>query len=604
MSGDAGERPMNIMWIISDDLRDMTTEPQLAGVFPNLEALAASGTHFTSAMVTQPHCGPSRQSFLTGRYPHRVDTLQKGRTAAGYYIHVKGPSNELKTVPGKSFVDWARAHGYRAYGVSKVSHTWEVSRRIFNRYKRGSYNPSVRTGTEVIAPSFTKWSKLGDGRAAKAAVRYLEDHVANHGEDTPFLLVLGLRRPHVNWEFHDHVSSEIPPDNEWVNDMSELDRIPQSPFAYSRLDKPLLKMEKVFKWDKKKNKALMCQEDVPLPGESPSEAYKETVKKLRVGYLRAVKSVDRNVAHMMSTLSRLQLENSTVVVFHSDHGYDLLNSGRSLKMKLSEMSVRVPLIIKVPGRPPSVHSDVYSIVNLGRDVLAAATRQDPAQVFQSHFSGLLPEPVALTFQPNCEESADNPVNTMCTPRQWPDYSSIGVSLRTNAYRYTRFYRYDAERTGGSGGLLWHEPVIAEELYDVEADPFCREQLLWDADLGPSGGQRPDDFMADVRDKLRFYMFVEASVCANYLEPTCAGLVDAGQCQWSPSDAKCLDFSHQFGSVAAAAALVEAEAEAEHGARRLQRELAESHMASLSLVVGLLLMATLLLRSRKTLHRNS
>ena len=39
---------------------------------PNLDALAARGTRFTTAYTNCPICVPARASFQTGNYTHRV----------------------------------------------------------------------------------------------------------------------------------------------------------------------------------------------------------------------------------------------------------------------------------------------------------------------------------------------------------------------------------------------------------------------------------------------------------------------------------------------------------------------------------------------------
>ena len=65
------ERP-NIVFMVCDDLNDYI------GVFgghpqaqtPNMNALAESGLIFLNAQSNIPVCSPSRNSFLTGVYPH------------------------------------------------------------------------------------------------------------------------------------------------------------------------------------------------------------------------------------------------------------------------------------------------------------------------------------------------------------------------------------------------------------------------------------------------------------------------------------------------------------------------------------------------------
>src|SRR5581483_5518151 len=70
-----GKRP-NIIFIMSDDHASAALSAYgswLAKVAPtpNLDRLAKSGVRFTSAMVTNSICTPSRAAILTGQYSHK-----------------------------------------------------------------------------------------------------------------------------------------------------------------------------------------------------------------------------------------------------------------------------------------------------------------------------------------------------------------------------------------------------------------------------------------------------------------------------------------------------------------------------------------------------
>ncbi len=84
----------SILVISADDLGNHlgsygdTTVPT-----PNLDKLAAGGTRFTRAYVTQPSCSSSRASFLTGLYPHQNGQLglaHEGFTMTGEWPVIPG----------------------------------------------------------------------------------------------------------------------------------------------------------------------------------------------------------------------------------------------------------------------------------------------------------------------------------------------------------------------------------------------------------------------------------------------------------------------------------------------------------------------------------
>ena len=84
----------NILVIMCDDLgyadvgfngaKDIRT--------PHLDNLASNGLVFTSAYATHPFCGPSRASFMTGRYAHGIGAqfnLPRGHEANGQGINLE-----------------------------------------------------------------------------------------------------------------------------------------------------------------------------------------------------------------------------------------------------------------------------------------------------------------------------------------------------------------------------------------------------------------------------------------------------------------------------------------------------------------------------------
>src|SRR4029434_3260584 len=78
LRADAPAKKLNILLLIGDD-----HAAYALGAYgnrqvrtPNLDKLAAQGIRFDRAYCTCPMCTPSRQSFLTGRYPRSLGVTQ------------------------------------------------------------------------------------------------------------------------------------------------------------------------------------------------------------------------------------------------------------------------------------------------------------------------------------------------------------------------------------------------------------------------------------------------------------------------------------------------------------------------------------------------
>jgi choline-sulfatase len=71
---------------------------------------------------------------------------------------------------------------------------------------------------------------------------------------------------------------------------------------------------------------------------------------IAAAYYTSVAFLDRNVGRVLDALRRLRLEEDTFVVYMADHGYSLGQHGRFEKHCGYEPALRVPLIMRYPGR--------------------------------------------------------------------------------------------------------------------------------------------------------------------------------------------------------------------------------------------------------------
>ena len=73
------------------------------------------------------------------------------------------------------------------------------------------------------------------------------------------------------------------------------------------------------------------------------------LRNLRRAYFACISYIDAQVGDILKELERQGLADSTIVSFTADHGYHLGENHHWGKTTTSEMSNRVPLIIRIPG---------------------------------------------------------------------------------------------------------------------------------------------------------------------------------------------------------------------------------------------------------------
>ncbi len=339
----------NVLFIISDDLTTtaLSSYENTACSTPNIDRLASEGMRYTRAYCQFPVCGPSRTSMMFGYYPTATETYGyvSGRDAVGpeksswsqlfkdngYYTarvskiyHMGVPGDIEKGSDGaddeESWTERFNSQGpeWKAEGNAEL-----VQNNPFGTLPKQGGN--VMTIVKAEGDDFVH----SDGKTALKASDLIRQH-----KDKPFFLAVGFVRPHVPFvapkkyfESYPYQQMVLPPkvENDW-------DDIPERGINYVT-----------------SVKARMTEEQE---------------KKALAGYYAAVSYMDEQVGRVLKTLEEEGLENNTIVIFTSDHGFHLGEHRFWMKVSLHEESARVPLIIKVPGKKPGVCHSFAELLDL------------------------------------------------------------------------------------------------------------------------------------------------------------------------------------------------------------------------------------------------
>ena len=374
---DQSEKRFNVLLIVSDDLTytALSCYGNTVCRTPNIDAIAARGTRFTRAYCQGTYCGPSRASFLTGYYPHAIGVLgyksprpQIGDRAtwpqhfknAGYYsarvskiYHMGVPGGIEKGDDGAddpaSWTERFNSQGpeWKAPGDGETLEGNPDGKK-----------PVVGGNTFVVVEADGNDLVHSDGKTAKKAVELIHEH-----KNEPFFLGVGFVRPHVPFV---------------------------SPRPYYESFKPyskhVLPPKVAGDWD-----------DIPKPGINykTSKNMKMDVrrqKKAVGGYLASVAYMDAQVGKIMTALREANLEDKTIVIFTSDHGYHLGEHDFWAKVSLRDESAGVPLIISVPGKQPAVCHSFVELLDLFPTISSLCGLSVPDRIQGKNISPMLDDP--------------------------------------------------------------------------------------------------------------------------------------------------------------------------------------------------------------------
>ncbi|HEY3860761.1 MAG TPA: sulfatase [Verrucomicrobiae bacterium] len=436
----------NVLFVAIDDLTcalGCYGHPEVKS--PNLDSFARQSVRFERAYCQFPLCNPSRSSLLSGLRPDTTKIFGNG-------IPIRKRFPDVVTLP-----QLFKNNGYFSGRVGKIFH-YGVPDQIgtsglddvpsWDQF----VNPRGRDkDDEKDVINFTSWNKnLGasltwmeakgtdaeqtDGKVAAATIKLLE---AN--KDRPFFIACGFYRPHV-------------PDiaTKRYFDMYPLKNVtlPVEPAGHEAGIPPI---------------ALTVK---PANYGLPSE-------KLRIfkrAYHAATSFADAQFGLVMKALKRLHLEDNTIVVVWSDHGWCLGEHGQWQKMLLFEESAHVVLMVKIPGAGANGETcpRTVELVDLYPTLADLCGLTPPSNLEGRSLRPLLENPKAQW---------PYPAFTQVTRAK----GVLGRSIRTERWRYT-------EWAGGAQG---------KELYDHDADPHEYHNLAAD----PNDARIMDELSAQLpKDK--------------------------------------------------------------------------------------------------------
>lgn len=314
----AADQP-NILFIFTDDQAPwaLGVDEYEHAITPNMDRIAKEGVRFTNAFTVTPVCSPSRAELLTSRFGTELNITE--------WIH---PKTEPTLGLDPSTPTWSKLFADAGYqtgligkwhlGTEDKYHPSVFGYNYFMGFREGGNRP--KDAMLEVNGKVQKVPGLLPDVLTDDAIRFVK-----RNQDKPFLLSLHFRAPHAPW---------LPvADEDW------------SPFE---------KMELTF----------------PNPN-YPKLDLKKLDRKTRE-YLASVASVDRNVGRLLQTLDDLNIAENTIVIYSSDHGYNMGHNGiwhkgnghwiltdppparenipRGQRPNMYDNSLKVPLLVRWPGK--------------------------------------------------------------------------------------------------------------------------------------------------------------------------------------------------------------------------------------------------------------
>jgi uncharacterized sulfatase len=452
----------NIVFIMTDDHTTQAIsayghELSRLAPTPNIDRIADRGVLFTNSFCTNSICGPSRAVILTGKHSH----------INGFRMNGERFDGSQPTLP-----KYLREVGYQTaivgkwhlHGAPTGFDFWDIVNDQGNYY-----NPEFIKGADTSIVEGYATDIITD-----KGLNWLKD---NADSGRPFFLMIHHKAPHRNWmpairhiNKYDSVVFPLPDsyfpdfDNQSAaeeqlqtiyKDMYEGHDLKMSTgFGSTRLahnpwttDFERMTPEQRKAWDAgylSKNNAFF------KAGLSGRAADEWKGQRYLQDYLATIAAVDEGVGRILDYLEESGIDENTLVVYTSDQGFYLGEKGWFDKRFMYEESLRMPLLMQLPGTIPP-----------GSRIDAMVQNLDFAQTFLDFAGGssYTADMQGRSFRKLLEEPESGEDFRDAIYYHYYDFPAFHMvkkhyGIRTRRYKLMHFY----------------DDIDAWEFYDLETDP--------------------------------------------------------------------------------------------------------------------------------------
>ena len=343
------KKPYNVLFIAIDDMNNWVGAMGGQAKTPNIDQLASDGVLFSNAFCAVPACNPSRTALMTGLRPETTGQYGKGvnfRERPGgkdaimlaQFLQSKG----YETVAAGKIFHHPRGAGKNPSPLSDTvswNYQWVgnvgtqgakeyVNEEGWGKWHDGDIKKLIPPGTQkntgleyigkhgIWGPIKETKEETGDWQLSEFCKEYLsKDH------NKPFFLACGIFRPH---------SPQLAPKEYF--DLYPLDSIEMPELPADDMD------------------------DIPaIAKENWSTPFVHLVKEKHQlrnavqAYLACMSYADDCVGNVYNALKNSKYADNTIVVFWTDHGWQLGHKDRWEKFSLWKQATNAPLVIKYPG---------------------------------------------------------------------------------------------------------------------------------------------------------------------------------------------------------------------------------------------------------------
>ncbi|MCA9015406.1 MAG: sulfatase, partial [Planctomycetaceae bacterium] len=424
----ADERP-NIVFFFADDQTSSTIGCYGNQVVqtPNIDALAARGTRFDNAYVSQAICWVSRTTILTGLTGRSYGTSANPELARPDAVETL--YSDILRQNGYRTGYFGKWHAKMPEGYKKEDHFDEFEAISRNPYYKKQPDGSLRHETELIVVGGIAFVKSQPKDKPFALNMWFN---ACHAED-------GDRRPgigHFPWpRAVDGMYEDIEIAPPRLGDPAIFEKHPD-------FLKTTINRERYFwRWN-------------------TDQKYQTNMR----AYYRMVSGIDGAIGRFMKALEEAGLAENTIIVYSADNGYYMGNRGLAGKWSHYEEAIKVPLIVADPRVPQNQRGQVTNAPALNLDL--PSTFLDWAGVkIPARYQGHSLKPIVESGKP-ADWRTETFHEHFAVRNRIPAYEG----LRNDRFKYVRYIDH------GNHEFLHNLKNDPDELVNLAGDPKHAETL--------------------------------------------------------------------------------------------------------------------------------